>query len=391
MCVWRIAMMVVVSGLVLEAWAQPGLEPVLSEEPDYSKYAAGEQGFTGFDRQQVAHWQLQPALQFTLPGYKGTLVRLANGELLVHNGVNTFYRSTDEGRSWQESEAQGADWSEGELKETRMFCSRQGTLLLTSSWNEDIFRSTDGGRTWEKHQRPAIELAQHGNHSLPMYARDLIQQPDGSIFAFNSNGSFYVTMGTDAPSCKCWRVVSHDDGLTWAQDQEISAWDTPNNPFWEASILAVSDTHFLATTRVHGDFAYAISGEMPPRGVPTPGGDECNNRMVMCESKDAGLHWSKPRVALNYTEVHAHLLKLADGRILCTYENRHLPFGAAAMLSEDDGQTWDTDHPIQLGIAPTCYGGCPVSLQMSDGAIVTTWAGGGFHIVRWELPPSGEG
>ncbi len=393
MCVWRIAMMAAASLLVLEAGAQQGLEPVLPEEPNFGKYAAGIQGFTGFNRQQIAYWELKPAMRTRVSGYKGTLVRLANGDFLAHNGVNAFYRSTDEGRTWEKFEAQwpNHEWTQGQLKETRMVCLRDGTLLITSCWAENVYRSTDGGRTWQQHQRPAVQSAQHGTHSLPMYARDVIEQPDGSILAFNSDGAFYIRFDSELPPCKSWRVVSRDGGVTWDEHEEISTWEAPHNPFWEGSVLALSDTHLLATTRVHGDFAFGISGEMPPRGIPTPAGDEVNNRMVLFESEDAGLHWDEPRVILDYSEVHGHLLKLTDGRILCTYANYHLPFGAAAVLSEDNGRTWDNDHPIQLGEAPTCYAGYPTSLQVADGSIVTTWAGGGFNIVRWELPPPGEG
>ena len=39
-----------------------------------------------------------------------------------------------------------------------------------------------------------------------------------------------------------------------------------------------------------------------------------------------------------------HLLKLRDGRILCTFGYRRKPMGVRALLSEDGGRTWDLDH-----------------------------------------------
>jgi len=114
------------------------------------------------------------------------------------------------------------------------------------------------------------------------------------------------------------------------------------------------------------------------------------------ESHDAGLHWSEPWwMGLGYSAVHVHLLKLTDGRILCVYRRRFLPFGVAAVLSEDNGKTWDTQHPIILGTYPTSYGGWPTSIELSDSTIFTThaymtWPGATFEAIRWQLPPPSE-
>ena len=173
--------------------------------------------------------------------------------------------------------------------------------------------------------------------------------------------------------------------------------------FSEVYVLALSETDLLATIRVSGDFL--IDEATPPRGLPTPHGDESGDFMVLMESHDAGLTWSEPRRLLGYSEVHGHLLKLPDGRILCTYASYHLPFGVFAILSDDNGQSWDYAHPIQLANSMDMYTGWPTSVQMPDGTILTSYAiqaynekqgeeaivsgGGGnsaFEVVRWQLP-----
>ncbi len=68
--------------------------------------------------------------------------------------------------------------------------------------------------------------------------------------------------------------------------------------------------------------------------------------MLLMNSEDNGIHWTEPREFLNYSEVHGYLTVLRDGRILCTYANYHLPFGSVAILSNDQGKTWDKQHPI---------------------------------------------
>ncbi len=173
-------------------------------------------------------------------------------------------------------------------------------------------------------------------------------------------------------------------------------WDSSHAFFDEASILPLSDTHFLAASRVTGDFARRLANA-PPIGIGAGAGGEVDEGMVLMESEDAGLHWSAPRwMGLGYSAVHAHLLKLTDGRILCVYRRRFLPFGVAGVLSEDNGKTWNNDHPILLGVCPTTYGGWPMSIQLPDGAMLTTraymtWPGATFEVVRWQLPAPSEG
>ena len=123
--------------------------------------------------------------------------------------------------------------------------------------------------------------------------------------------------------------------------------------------------------------------------------------MILSESADGGITWSEPRPFLNYAVVHAHLLALADGRLLCSYATYHLPFGIFAVLSDDNGETWDTEHPIQLAMSLDMYTGWPTSIQLPDGDILTAYTITGYlehpnndektkdaaaESVRWKLP-----
>ena len=81
----------------------------------------------------------------------------------------------------------------------------------------------------------------------------------------------------------------------------------------------------------------------------------------------------------------AHLLKLADGRILCTHGYRRPPMGVRAVFSEDGGETWDVAGTVVLrddssGHSPhrgegTGVGdvGYPVSMQLPGGDILTAY------------------
>ena len=120
-------------------------------------------------------------------------------------------------------------------------------------------------------------------------------------------------------------------------------------------------------------------------------------------SDDNGLTWSHTA----QTEIYgypAHLLKLRDGRVLCSYGYRRDPMGARAVVSNDQGVTWDIANTVVLrddGSTPGQLNtdfpytgenvGYPTSVQLDDGSIVTA-----YHITtpdemthvaatRWEL------
>ncbi len=368
---------------------EPLSEPFFPHEHNYPIYCNGITGFTGRSMQQVAYWELSDAERCQIPGYKGTLSRFPDGELLACPSPtidgeigSVIYRSNDEGRTWQKVDMQ-PDSLPG--KEQAMLCLRDGktVLLQTEASDEVLYRSTDRGITWQR-----IEYG----HSM-LTTRNFIQQSDGSILKFGSTG--IRGHKQDAPRATAWRLRSYDGGLTWPECEKVAVWDSSHNFFGEVYILPFSDTHFLAATRITGDAARAIAGA-PPIGVGGGAGGETDEGMVLMESHDAGLHWSAPRwMDLGYSAVHVHLLKLADGRILCVYRRRFLPFGVAAVLSEDNGKTWDTQHPIILGTRPTAYGGWPTSIELADGTILTTraymtWPGATFEAIRWQLPLPSE-
>lgn len=81
-------------------------------------------------------------------------------------------------------------------------------------------------------------------------------------------------------------------------------------------------------------------------------------------SDDGGRAWSEP-LSTDIWAPHSppHLLKLTDGRILCSYGYRRMPMGIRAVMSSDGGETWDTDNTVVL----RDDGGTPTqSMAVSD-------------------------
>jgi len=384
MCLYRIVMIVIVSVLALEAWAQQGLEPVLPEEPDYSKYASKMTGFAGVNRQQVSYWELKPAPRTRWPGYKGALVRMPNGDLIA-TPMNPeagpegqlraiVQRSQDGGLTWEEVAAP----PDLPGKEHGLAVLADGTLLHID-YGGRISRSEDGGKTWEI-----------GSAQLPFsaFSRNIEEREDGTLVLVGVRGG----PRTAEQLILC---TSKDGGRTWeGKEVPVEAgypvfMDYSNARVMaeEPSWLSLPDGRLLLAFRA--EQSRIIGDEVPPFARDYYG--ETGDHMVLTESTDGGEHWSMPKNFTNYGEPHGFLTLLQDGRLLCTYANYHLPFGAAAILSEDRGKTWDTDHPILLGVAPTAYAGYPTSVQLPDGTMVTTWAGNGAHIVRWSLPKASDG
>jgi len=66
--------------------------------------------------------------------------------------------------------------------------------------------------------------------------------------------------------------------------------------------------------------------------------------------------------------------QLPTGKLLFTWGNRRSPFGAAAMLSHDEGQTWDYPHRVSLAWdAPNGNCGYANGAQAGDGSIVVVY------------------
>ncbi|MBI3974053.1 MAG: exo-alpha-sialidase [Chloroflexi bacterium] len=113
--------------------------------------------------------------------------------------------------------------------------------------------------------------------------------------------------------------------------------------------------------------------------------------LLSCWSDDGGRTWTYP-IVTDIWGYPPHLLRLADGRILCTYGHRRPPLGVQAVISSDAGETWDVAHPAILADdGETTDLGYPMSVQLPDGSIYTayyiTHDGVTYSLgTRWELP-----
>lgn len=204
-------------------------------------------------------------------------------------------------------------------------------------------RSRDNGQTWERH---LLEM-----DDIPF--GDISALPDGRLVC-----AMYRSSDSIPRRQQCSLFFSSDGGHSW-----------PNHTFLaenlnETALLRCSNGIWLAAAR-----------------------SSCTDRMddvlphgegeLLFRSTDEGKSWSTPRLISPKGQENAHLLELADGRILCSFTSR-IPglFGVVMRLSEDSGETWS--RPAILISAPCtdwhktdC--GYPSAVQLADDTIVTAY------------------
>jgi len=146
-------------------------------------------------------------------------------------------------------------------------------------------------------------------------------------------------------------VVRHSPGKGLV-DWEGNTW------YGEVSAIRLKSGRLLAALR---------------RQIPGTSGEGFEDTFLT-ESTDRGKHWAKPWPLTHRAEVHVYLTQLHDGRLLATYSNYHLPWGVYAIVSKDEGKSWHLDHPIQLALSADIYVGWPVTLQLEDDSLITSYA-----------------
>lgn len=343
---------------------------------EYGKYVEGLTGYTGQDRQQIAYLEHRHAVRTRVGprgNYKAGMTALADGKLVLATcrrekpdsptfGIHV-YQSADEGLTWEEigqSPLQG--------KEPSLTTLPDGSLILTAQkFGEPkeiyVSRSSDGGQTWETSTVPGAD-----------YPRNLLVEPAGGVLMIRASESAWY--GGNSVNLQLGR--STDGGRTWQFSEGLVDWT--EKEIGEVASVRLKDGRMLAALR---------------RQIPGTKGEGFEDT-VLTESTDNGLHWARPWPFGRAAEVHVYLTELNDGRILATYSNYHLPWGVYAILSSDGGKTWDTDHPIELALSAGYSVGWPVTLQLADRSLLTSYAIEAYlhqspeHVVtetvRWQLP-----
>lgn len=90
-------------------------------------------------------------------------------------------------------------------------------------------------------------------------------------------------------------------------------------------------------------------------------------------SYDKGKTWTKPERLLDETGgAPPHLIHLKSGVLVSTYGRRALPYGIMAMVSLDEGETWETDLRLYETFSSDDIG-YPTTIELDDGTLLTVF------------------
>lgn len=377
--------------------------PDLPEEHDVGAYPSALTGFTGMRADVVVEERVLPAQRSRIGRrglYMTALARLDTGQILAccnyrFEGVTwrvKAFRSAARGASWAPLATAGAPLVGREPRLTALG-GKKVVLTTRHAGRVRVYRSDDEGATWS-----AADLE---DDLRPV--RNVLVRDDGSLALLASRGSYF---NRSACPSQGWVYASPDGGATWTPASKASVWSNPEPMFDEGSVVRAGN-RLIACGRVTGNVAIP-GAPRPSRIAPLPWmhgssvspNDESGDHMIVTESSDGGKTWAEPRSLTGYSRVHGHLLALSDGRVLCTYAQRHLPFGVYCIESRDGGRTWEKDRPIRLAVSQDIHVAWPVSIELADGEILTAYGSTPYlehddksttldtvaEVVRWRLP-----
>jgi hypothetical protein len=197
-----------------------------------------------------------------------------------------------------------------------------------------VHLSTDGGRSFEEAIR--LDTAPFiGGYGM----RGAAELPNGEL----------VLPLCDVPAYQRVFVVrSGDGGRSWGP--AVAAASLDDRQFEEPAPLALADGRILMLLR-----------------------ENVSRRLWQVASSDGGESWSRPEPTL-IAGYPAHLLRLADGRILCVYGHREPDFSIRAVHSVDGGRSWRVETAVTIrGALPSKDLGYPSAVQRPDGTVLTVY------------------
>ena len=296
-----------------------------------------------------------PVVQKLPDGRLGVVTR--DGDFhFGERGRLVFVTSADGGESWSRATLISADGPDN--RDPAFGVAPDGTLL-TAFVKMDVYtegqydpskfggkplyisRSEDGGATWNRAELAVWDRPEPWLVVSPF--GKMITLDDGAVLMH-----YYVDGGS-------YVVRSYDSGRTWA-DLSVVA----DGGFNETQLCPLGNGRMLALMRDEGEVTASWQ----------------------TDSSDQGHSWSEPRQVTGPQEHPADVIRLNDGRLLTTYGRRVKPKGVQAMVSHDEGATWDTDNRILLVGDSDGDCGYPSSLQRDDGTIVTVYYAENIRDVR---------
>jgi hypothetical protein len=266
------------------------------------------------------------------------------------------------------------------------------------------WRSEDYGVTWNPIPKPSLPNGQE----LYVWDPALVDRDPVTgkvtrvVETCYSQVISAAAPGIERLECQGRIRFSSDEGRTWTEAQVVPQWKGVN----EVALLRARN----------GDLIGACRTDIPPR-INKDTDLDYNCGLAVSVSQDNGRTWSKLQRLYEYGRHQPSMGLLPNGGVVMTYAARlgytNTPdgfpqFGVEAIVSHDNGQSWDLDHRYLLHTwvggnkGKNFFAGAPQStssLSLSDGEILTAF-GAGYRIhlpgnphdvglIRWQVNDKG--
>jgi len=255
--------------------------------------------------------------------------------------------------------------------------------------------SRDYGETWE-----ALPESDNGNTWLPA----LVDTDPQTGKVTRVLRGFWTALrkwipGLRGPYCQARVKSSYDEGKSWQDEVIPKEWLSVN----EVTLVRAKNGDIVAACRMDINKHLEVTAMDDYTG------------MGVSISKDNGKTWSNPfdpkNMLYDFGRHHAWMVCMPDGDIVMTYLIRrgyadsadgHPQFGIEAVVSHDNGKTWDLDHRYVLhtykGTVPAqeswAYQGSPSNAStavLPDGTLLTAFnmEYTKIGLVKWKLNNAG--
>ena len=214
------------------------------------------------------------------------------------------------------------------------------------SW---ILLSDDAGATWSA-PIAAPASAPHG----PILLRS------GRLLYFGKDARDMFTAGIIA-------AASDDGGRNWHTLSEVPIpVGTVAANYHEPHLVELPSGQLIGLIRLENARpSDQTGGDLSRAGLT-------HFSIMQTESTDGGLTWTTAHPTTHSHGAPPHVIRHSSGVLVCVYSHRLEPFGQRAMLSYDDGMSWEGDWVIRAD-GPTWDLGYPASVELPDGSIFSVY------------------
>lgn len=273
--------------------------------------------------------------------------------------------SDDMGETWSKPRYMHTDANGVSDAESSNGLTYLGNGKLISSSNVHWF-SNDYGQTWG--DRMVVPKSSDGKE-LYVWDPMLVDRDPNTGKVVRLAETRYKEIGTyGVPGYDCQSCIrfSTDEGKTWGKEIEVPEWLGANE---------------CVTVRAkNGDIVAVLRQNFRGRFLQTWHDNYCG--MAISISKDNGYTWSKRKVLFDWGRMHSSPVLMPNGDIVVTYlvrrgypntpDGSRPQYGVEAVVSRDNGLTWDLDHRYILFEWMGAISSRDIYLDMSTGCNTST-------------------